>query len=164
MPAPACNFGVGLTQWCPREPPLSPLGCPPRPQCSCVNARGYPPQTVPNRGQKRSPMAPGEPRGAPVVLCGQLGAHGTQFGHRSTRLCTLRRLFGPVLGHLWLFLAQMWAKVHQNSRTHSVSAGRHASIMKYRSGRKCMHTGRGSQCWQRAWEATQIRVLGCHTF
>ena len=45
-------------------------------------------------------------RGDPSVRPprGRLGAHGTELEHRSTPLGTVRRPFGPVLGHLWLFL------------------------------------------------------------
>ena len=68
-----------------------------------------PPQ--PQKEAKRSRTPPGEPRGASLMLLRvRSAAHGTQLGHRSTSQRTVWRLFGPVLGHLWLFLSQMWAK------------------------------------------------------
>ena len=106
-------------------------GCGPGP-----NLGGWPPPMVPslNPGfrlraapplcavwgqtdQKRPQNVPGGPRSGSAPLCGGLGAHGTQLGRRSTRLHTLRCLFGSVLGHLRRFgRNRVWSALKPKNR------------------------------------------------
>ena len=93
MPALASNSGVG---W-----PHPVVGFPgPRfsaPGCPAAPPPGGGPQYGAERaknGPTRPQTAPGVLRSGSATLCGQLGAHGMQFGRRSIPL---------VLGQLWLF-------------------------------------------------------------
>ena len=53
-------------------------------------------------GPKRLRTAPGGPWSGSMTRCGQLGAHGTQLGHRSTRAAhfssPIGACFGAILG------------------------------------------------------------------